>query len=422
MSDFSDYIIRTDAQASLPEELAGELVAGVAKACAALSLGHQVPMSVLQEMLPAVETLPDAEWVVPDATPSSLIQTTKMTMSLNPIIAYDLSSIVVVPQNVLDDSRVAIWDEVVRPRVSESLAKKLDNGAIFGVGAPASANPSVLEFIALNSGGRLAKGAALTSGSTVVADTSASAADVGQSVFGTGIPSGATVASVSAGVSFTMSAGHAATATGTGNALVLPADPAYFTQADVFGTSADSAANVLDAARRVAECSYNPSAGWTAPGWAFRQMAARTQELTANPVGSDATPLVLGGLPIRPDSVVWNSAVDAIVGDWSALKIGIRKDIEMTLHTEGVISDDTGTVTINLLQSRQVALRTVARYSWVVLQPPVADDSFVGQRSIFAAVQNTGTAGRVGGPLRTQGASVPLTTPVSGTSRSGRRR
>ena len=72
MSDFSDYMSRIDAQASLPEELADELVAGVAKDSAALALGHRVDMQVLQEMLPAVNTLPDAEWVVPDATPASL--------------------------------------------------------------------------------------------------------------------------------------------------------------------------------------------------------------------------------------------------------------------------------------------------------------------------------------------------------------
>ena len=349
-----------------------------------------------------------------------------MTMTLNPIVAYDLSSIVVIPQNVIDDSRVNLWDDVVRPRVSESLAKKLDNAAIFGVGGPASANLSVLGFIAANSGGRLGLGVGLTSASLVVTDTAAAAGDVGKSVYGTGIPSGATVASVSAGVSFTLNTGHAATATGTGNVLILPASPAYFTQADVFASDADSAANVLDAARRVAECSYNPSAAWTAPGWAFRSMAARTQQLTANPVGGDATPLIMGGLPIRTDSVVWNSAVDTIVGDWSALKVGVRKDLEMTIHQEGVISDDSGVVQVNLLQARAVALRTVARYSWVVLQPPVADDSFVGQRSIFSAVQNTGTAGRVGGPLRSQGTDFPITVPVPPTSstvgaKSGRR-
>jgi hypothetical protein len=61
-------------------------------------------------------------------------------------------------------------------------------------------------------GGR-ADSATLTSGSAVVADTSAISGDVGKNVYGSGIPAGATILSVSAGTSFTMSAN----ATGAGS-------------------------------------------------------------------------------------------------------------------------------------------------------------------------------------------------------------
>lgn len=418
MSGFSDYITRSEAQASLPVELADELVQGVARSSAALALGHHVPMTVLQNMLPAENSLPTAYWNTASDTPAGLAQTTDMTLSLNQIVAYELDCLVVIPSNVLDDSTVPLWD-VVRPRVSEAMAKQLDNSCIWGVGAPAGSNLSVLGFIAANSGGRLATGDT-TNSTTTVADTNASSADVGLTVYGPGIPSGTTVASVSAGVHLVLSAAATTSVAGV-NLLLLPASPAYVVGANVFATGHDSAADVLQAAELVAMCGYNPTAAWTSPGWAFRNMAARTQLLTANPVGNDATPLILGGLPIAPFSgggdgpgtgVIWNANADAIVGDWSALKVGIRKDVTMTLHTEGIISDSSGVVQYNLLQAGGVALKAVARYSWVILQPPVADDSFVGQRSVFASVQNTGTAGRVGGPLRQQGVKVPGTVPL----------
>lgn len=51
-----------------------------------------------------------------------------------------------------------------------------------------------------------------TTGSAVVTDTSAAAADVGKPVSGAGIPAGAYIVSVSAGVNFTMSQTATATA------------------------------------------------------------------------------------------------------------------------------------------------------------------------------------------------------------------
>jgi hypothetical protein len=57
-----------------------------------------------------------------------------------------------------------------------------------------------------------------TSGSPTVTDTAAAAGDVGKSVSGTGVPAGATILTVTAGVSFTMSVN--ATATGTASLTI----------------------------------------------------------------------------------------------------------------------------------------------------------------------------------------------------------
>lgn len=61
--------------------------------------------------------------------------------------------------------------------------------------------------------------------------------------------------------------------------------------------------------------------------------------------------------------------VDLIAGDWSKLAIGVRQDITFKLFTEGVISDDSGNVVLNLMQQDSVALRVVARYGFTVANP-----------------------------------------------------
>jgi hypothetical protein len=430
MTNYNSYISRSDASAAIPEEMSNELVTGLAKSSAALALGHQVPMSVLNQYIPSVSSLPQAYWNVPDATPSSLLQTTHMTVALNEITAYELGTIVPIPKNVIDDSinqGIDIFATLVKPRAVEAMAKQLDNAVIWGVGRPSGSNLSVLETVAANSGGRVAYGDGTTSSSTTVTDTSASAADVGKAVFGPGIPSGATVASQSTGVSITLSA--AATATGSVNLLLVPTTAPYVVAADIFASGHDSAADILQAAMLVDQCGYSPSAAWTAPGWQYRNMAARTQQLVANPVGSDAIPLLLGGLPISPFAgsraggpsagagPVWNRLADAVVGDWSQLKIGVRKDVTIDMFDTGVVNDGSGVIQLNLMQTNSIAMRLTARYSWVVVAPQVADDSFTGgTRSGFSIVTNSGAhTGPVGVASEDTRPQLPVTIPALST-------
>jgi hypothetical protein len=75
--------------------------------------------------------------------------------------------------------------------------------------------------------------AGITSGSTVVTDTTTKTTDVGASVTGTGIPAGTTIATVTPGTSFTLSAAATATSATTSlsltnnySAYVMPEVPA----------------------------------------------------------------------------------------------------------------------------------------------------------------------------------------------------
>jgi HK97 family phage major capsid protein len=83
-------------------------------------------------------------------------------------------------------------------------------------------------------------------------------------------------------------------------------------------------------------------------------------------VAFGGAPTDLFGYPLTypAGTVSWPAAVDAIMGDWSAAILGVRQDITYRIITEGVITDDTGTVLFNLPQQDSVALRAVARYAF----------------------------------------------------------
>lgn len=84
------------------------------------------------------------------------------------------------------------------------------------------------------------------------------------------------------------------------------------------------------------------------------------------------TPGTLYGEPIiySDSNGAWiDEGVDLIAGDWSKLVVGVRQDITYKLFTEGVISDESGNVVLNLMQQDSFALRVVARYAFTVANP-----------------------------------------------------
>jgi HK97 family phage major capsid protein len=73
------------------------------------------------------------------------------------------------------------------------------------------------------------------------------------------------------------------------------------------------------------------------------------------------------------DNGSWNATVAAgatlICGDFSKAIIGLRKDISFKMFTEGVISDDSGKVILNLMQQDSVALRMTMRLAYATVNP-----------------------------------------------------
>lgn len=178
---------------------------------------------------------------------------------------------------------------------------------------------------------------------------------------------------------------------------------------DVFATATDNAGLVMQAATMVSQQGFPKIAAAVAPGWQYRVGAQRTSALVANPAGADQPfPLLLGGMPISVDPLRWAAAgassIDAIVGQWSNLILGMRRDITIQPFDSGVITDASGAIQINLLQSDMTAIRVTMRVGFYVAVPP-GDDNYTGTRYPFSVVQAS-TAGPVGAKAPTASSSA----------------
>jgi HK97 family phage major capsid protein len=79
-------------------------------------------------------SLPDAYWVNGD---TGLKQTTKMAWSGVSMTAEELAVIVPIPDALMADATVPLWDEI-KPLLVEAVGKKVDDATIFGNDKPAS--------------------------------------------------------------------------------------------------------------------------------------------------------------------------------------------------------------------------------------------------------------------------------------------
>lgn len=84
---------------------------------------------------------------------------------------------------------------------------------------------------------------------------------------------------------------------------------------------------------------------------------------------------------------------DLITGDWNEGLIGIRKDISYKVFTEGVITNDAGQITHNLMQQDMACLRAVMRVAFQVPNPINLDNADDATRYPFAVLRPVGYSG-----------------------------
>jgi HK97 family phage major capsid protein len=124
----------------------------------------------------------------------------------------------------------------------------------------------------------------------------------------------------------------------------------------------------------------------------LRGLRATTHEPILGASANDAAIGDIFGAPIKyVANQPWVNNYEVIVGDDRMAILGVRQDITFKLFTEGVISDDSGNVVLNLMQQDAAAMRVVARFGFAVAAPINLENPTDATRFPFAVVINAGS-------------------------------
>lgn len=162
------------------------------------------------------------------------------------------------------------------------------------------------------------------------------------------------------------------------------------------GTGVDFAQDVTYVGEMLAKDGYSVDGFVARPGLNWRLTGLRSAETNlpiyqpnlqeGRPGGN------LYGYPLAEvDNGSWDeSEAQLIAGDWDDALLGMRSDISFKLFTEGVISDDTGKVVLNLMQQDSVAMRVTMRLAFATANPvtPLAPNG--STRYPFAILTSAG--------------------------------
>lgn len=128
-------IDRTGAEVLIPEERSREILEAVPEQSIAMRLMRRLPdMNSKIRSIPVASSLPSAEFINGD---TGLKPTTDMAWENVKLTAEEIATIVVIPENVLDDSDYDIWANVL-PRINEAIGAAFDKAVLFGTGKPTS--------------------------------------------------------------------------------------------------------------------------------------------------------------------------------------------------------------------------------------------------------------------------------------------
>lgn len=135
MAGYAEIIGRAEVSDQLvPDEHVAGILQTAPEESVVLNRARTVRMSSKKNKQPVLASLPEAYWVDGD---TGLKQTDSVSWTGITMTAEELAVIVPIPDAVVNDANVPLWDEV-RPLVREALGKKVDQAALFGVDKPAS--------------------------------------------------------------------------------------------------------------------------------------------------------------------------------------------------------------------------------------------------------------------------------------------
>ncbi|MBM4498241.1 phage major capsid protein [Rhodococcus hoagii] len=135
MAGFANVLGRADlTDVQVPDQVINEVLQEAPSQSAVLSRARTVRMSSKKTKQPVLASLPDAYWVDGD---TGLKQTTKNDWDNVTMTAEELAVIVPIPDAVVADSGLPLW-EMIKPLLVEAIGKKVDTASLFGVDKPAS--------------------------------------------------------------------------------------------------------------------------------------------------------------------------------------------------------------------------------------------------------------------------------------------
>lgn len=140
---FNNLISRSDAEALIPEEVSRAMLGKETQGSATLDLFRRIPVSRKSVRFPVLTALPVAYWVTGD---TGLKQTTELAWANKYLTVEEIATIVPVPDNVMADMEVDVWDSA-QPLIVEAFHKCLDEAVFFGTNAPSSFPTNVLAGI-----------------------------------------------------------------------------------------------------------------------------------------------------------------------------------------------------------------------------------------------------------------------------------
>ncbi|MFJ9313794.1 phage major capsid protein [Pimelobacter simplex] len=291
MAGFANIVGRADLTEQLvPDQVVNEIIQTAPEDSVVLTRAKNVRMTSKKAKQPVLATLPEAYWVDGD---TGLKQTTKATWSGITMTAEELAVIVPIPDAVVDDANVPLWDSI-KPLLKEAIGKKVDEASMFGVDKPAS--------------------------------------------WPTAIIPGA------------IAAGNVSQISPTNNL------------ADAF----------LAVAQKASEGGFSVNGFATQPGlnWQLRGLKDDNGNYIFGAPTQGGNSTLFGYTLDEVRNGAWDPDVaTGLALDWSKFVVGIRQDITYDLFSEGVISDNTGKVILNLMQQDTKALRVVFRVGFQVAVP-----------------------------------------------------
>src|SRR5215472_16362253 len=174
------------------------------------------------------------------------------------------------------------------------------------------------------------------------------------------------------------------------------------------GTGTDLGVDVSNLGVMMAGSGYTINGFAAMPGMSWKLTGLRSAQgvpiyqpdMTASPTGRGLYGYTLS--EVQNGSWV-NPTAGALMlaGDFTKAIIGIRNDISFKMFTEGVISDDTGKVILNLMQQDSVAMRMTMRLAYATVNPVtiMQPGTAITARWPFGAVLGVGTAAPAGGAI-----------------------